>query len=118
MASCSISRGQGTRVGRRHLLVQLTMNKEVVDTYYSEDGWHRVEIVRRSDRLLEIIPASWRRELVEGYGEVSEPYWSPNRSSPVKLCDTMERAKEMALEELRLLSGSDGWTGSWQEPTS
>ena len=94
------------------------MNKEVVSAYYSEDGWHKVEVVRRSDRLLEVIPASWCRELVEGYGEVCEPYWSPIQHSPVKLCDTMERAREMALEELRLLSGRDDWTSSWQEPTS
>ncbi len=94
------------------------MKTEVVGAYYSEDGWHKVEIVRRSDRLLEIKPASWRREVVEGYGEDSQPYWSPAQHSPVKLCDTMERAGEMALEELRLLSGSERWKSSWQEPTS
>ncbi len=90
----------------------------MLGTYYSEDGRHRVEIVRRSDQLLEVKPASWRREFVEGYGEVSEPYWSPVQNSPVRLCDTMGRAEEMALEELRLLSGSDRWTSSWQEPSS
>jgi len=94
------------------------MNEEVVGAYYSEDGLHKVEVVRRSDQLLEVKPASRRRELVEGYGEVSEPYWSPVQNSPVKLCDTLERAEEMALEELRLLSGSDGWTDSWREPGS
>ena len=94
------------------------MKKEVVGAYYSADGWHKVEIVRRSDRLLEVKPASWQHELVEGYGEVCEPYWSPVQTSPVMLCDTMERAQEMALEELRLLSGSERWESSWQEPTS
>ena len=94
------------------------MKKEVVGAYFSEDGWHKVEVVRRSDQMLEVVPASWRSELVEGEGEVKESYWSPVQTSPGKLCDTLERAEEMAVEELRQLCGSDRWTSSWQDPTS
>jgi hypothetical protein len=91
--------------------------KQIVRELYSPDGWHKVEIVRRADGLLQVISSSWRYEVVEGYGQVYGPYWAPTPSPTVSLTDTLERAEELAREELRRLSGSPEWTTTWRKPT-
>lgn len=86
-----------------------------VQDLYSKDGRYRVSILERADDLLEVRAFAWRHEVVPGYGEACDPYWSEIPTVKT-LADTPERAQEIALEELRGLAGSSEWTSHWNNP--
>jgi hypothetical protein len=86
-----------------------------VREFYSKDGWHKVEILERTDGLFEVRAFAWQHEVVPGYGEVCDPYWS-DISTGKTLTDTPERAQQIALEELQRIAMSPEWTSHWNNP--
>ncbi|MGA9225895.1 MAG: hypothetical protein WB217_06075 [Mesobacillus sp.] len=65
---------------------------------------YKAKIIKRSDGFFEYHICEWTREVVPGYGIVSEWYWSMLNKT-LSLCDTEDRAIQIAIEELRLYSG-------------
>jgi len=103
--------------GRARVLAAL--NKSAMTSpdreLYSKDGWHKVGILKRADGLFEVRTFAWRHEVVPGYGEVCDPYWSEISTTKI-ITDTPERAEQIALEELQCVSGGSGWTSQWKNP--
>jgi hypothetical protein len=73
---------------------------EVVRTIASECGQYRALVLRFDNGLFRVEIERWREEWVPGYGKVDEG-WS-RITEGATYGDTLERATELAEEELRL----------------
>jgi hypothetical protein len=81
---------------------------------FSDDCWFRVSVRRHSSGSLQLNTYKWTHEIVEGHGEVCDPFWE--LISRPTFTDTPERAKSLAAEELQNWSGRSSVREDWKEP--
>jgi hypothetical protein len=79
--------------------------KTLEATIVSDCGRYKVEIERRSGGSLQVTAYRWTEEVVAGYGKVAE-FWEPVPQS-VTITDTLNRAKQLACEKLKLFARPD-----------
>ena len=70
----------------------------------SPSGNYRSVIDKENDDTYKIYIEKYTQEIVPGYGEVCEPFWN-NISKSVMITENLQQANDLAVEELRNLSG-------------
>lgn len=73
---------------------------DVVYSMHSESGEYRAEVIRHSDHVFRVELYRMKSDYVPGYGNV-EAYWS-RVTVGATYGDSLERATQLAAEELRL----------------
>ncbi len=88
---------------------------QVIEELYSADNWYKAEIRDRDDDVLEVVIFKWTHEIVPDYGEVCPPFWERVAGGPM-FTNSPSTARSLGVEELKRLSGSEGWKSTWSHP--